>query len=80
MIHGILYNIKRFYSSSVQPVTKGAAETVLQVHQHQSHVVISVETFDFINVYFTGPGVGIGLEKFSTVNITLLVAVTSEED
>lgn len=78
MIHGILYNIKRFYSSSVQPVTKGAAETVLQVHQHQSHVVISVETFDFINVYFTG--VGIGLEKFSTVNITLLVAVTSEED
>lgn len=78
MIHGILYNIKSFYSSSVQPVTKGAAETVLQVHQHQSHVAISVETFDFINVYFTG--VGIGLEKFSTVNITLLVAVTSEED
>lgn len=71
-----------FYSSLPQPVTQGAAETVLHLFQHQSCVVISVETLHLIKICFTGTGIGIGigLEKFSSVNTTLLVAGMPEED
>lgn len=73
-------NVMWFYSPSQQPVTQGAAETVLHLFQHQRHEVISVETVHLIKVCFTGTGTEIGLEKSSSVNTTLLVEGMPQED